>query len=173
MTTLLPPELEARKNDIRGIVEHDGAELVDLVVHRSRGRHVLEFVVDRQGGIRLEECARINERLSAYFDEIAAKEEETGGFFGVSYLLEVNSPGLDRPLITRRDFERATGDTVRVSFREPSGRMQTVTGQIVSADDASAALVVPKTQEPVRVPLADITRAVREIRVEHPRGGVR
>lgn len=111
---MLPFDIEKNLDAIRAEVEKTGAELVDVAFRRIGGRHVLTITADKQGGISLDECAAINQRLGAFFDE---RERESGEALQGSYDLEVVSPGLDRPLKTERDFRRAVGDTVMISIR--------------------------------------------------------
>jgi len=81
-----------------------------------------------------------------------------------SYLLEVQSPGLDRPLRTERDFTRLTGKTVRVTWKDPAGRVVTRAGEIVSAGPETVSLRDPANGEGFDVAFSVIVRAAREIR---------
>src|SRR3990167_9523060 len=89
---------------VRGLTEpllaEQGVELVELMYRREGRGMVLRFLVHTPGGITLDRCAALNRALSDRLD--------AGGFLDEPYLLEVASPGLDRPLSTRRDFERVT-----------------------------------------------------------------
>ena len=58
--TLLPFEIETRREEIRLEIEKLGAELIDLAVRRSGGRSALVITADKTGGIGLDDCARIN-----------------------------------------------------------------------------------------------------------------
>lgn len=111
---MLPFDIEKNMDAIRAEIEKSGAELVDIAFRRIGNRHVLTITADKQGGITLDECAGINQRLSRYFDE---KEREGGETLQGAYDLEVVSPGLDRALKTERDFLRAVGDTVMITIR--------------------------------------------------------
>lgn len=104
---------------LRDIVEHGveglGYELVD--VELSGGGHgaLLRVYIDSRGGINLADCERVSRQLSAVLDV----EDPISGH----YTLEVSSPGLDRPLVKRVDFERYAGSLVKVRLAQPlSGR---------------------------------------------------
>ena len=91
-----------------------GLELFDVTYGRESGRNVLRVVLDRPGpsataeeSVSLEHCARVSEELSAVLD---VEDVVPDG-----YTLEVSSPGLDRPLRTRDDYERFAGGWPRSS----------------------------------------------------------
>ena len=90
-------------------VEGLGFELVELERTGSRNRPVLRVRVDRPDsepgqGVGLDDCARISRALEEYLDAL----ETLPGH----YVLEVSSPGVERPLVRRRDFERFEGREV-------------------------------------------------------------
>lgn len=88
-----------------------GLDLVDLI-HRYEGRDlILRVLVDRpQGGISLGDCAGLNRDLSALLDE--------KNILQARYILEVSSPGLDRPLETENDFMRCLNKRARFFLNE-------------------------------------------------------
>lgn len=89
-----------------------GYELVDLKLFKVSGVLTLKFLVDKpRGGISLDECTKLNEGLGGLLDRENILEE--------NYVLEVSSPGIDRPLFTKKDFLRAIGRPVRIFLKEP------------------------------------------------------
>ncbi|HUF88805.1 MAG TPA: ribosome maturation factor RimP [Gemmatimonadota bacterium] len=88
------------------IVEQAGAELVDLEVAGSHGRPVVRAYVDTVEGITLDECARISRLLESELERTGAVPER--------YVLEVSSPGIDRPLTRRAHYERFVGHEIEV-----------------------------------------------------------
>ena len=130
-------------------------ELVDLLCRRQGARRVLQFLVQTPEGVTLDQCAALNRALSDALEAAAALDEP--------YVLEVASPGLDRPLMTARDFARIAGETVVVELAEPYAGKRALVGQVVSADAQSVTLET-KQLGTVPVPLAHITRAVRKLR---------
>jgi len=100
--------------------EEAGVELVDLVLRGSSRRRTLRVDIDRPGprGVDLEDCGRVSELLGA---AIEAEDDLIGG----SYVLEVSSPGVDRPIRSRDDIRRNTGRRIVVTVREAGdGRRQ-------------------------------------------------
>lgn len=127
---MLPFDIEKNLDAIRAEVEKTGAELVDITFRRMGGRHVLTITADKQGGITLDECAGINQRVGVYLDE---RERETGEALQGAYDLEVVSPGLDRALKTERDFRRAAGDIVMITLRRDGESNATWRAKVKSA----------------------------------------
>jgi len=96
---------------IEPLLAQEAAELVDLEFVRERGAQVLRFYLDQAGGITLDDCERLSNRIGALLDDA----ELIPG----SYVLEVSSPGLDRVLRKERDFARFKGQAVRVRLKAP------------------------------------------------------
>ncbi len=101
------PEISAL---VGAVVAGEGAELIELEVGGSSRRPLLRAYVDVPGGTSVEACAELSRKIEARLD--------ASGLAGERYTLEVSSPGLDRPLRSRRDFERLLGKTVAVWRRD-------------------------------------------------------
>lgn len=125
-------------------------ELVDLVIARGRRRLILRFLVDKPQGISLEECARLNRQLSKRLDQENIIQE--------SYILEVSSPGLDRPLLNTRDFQRHQGELVRVVLHQPQDKENVYQGCIKQIDD-SALIINTEKEQSIRIARENIARA--------------
>jgi len=148
-------ELEAR-------VEELGFEVVDLERAGDSRRPILRLRVDRPGsepgsGVSLEDCTRVSRALEPFLDE---RED-----LPATYVLEVSSPGVERPLVRRRDWARFAGHTVAVKGRGPlAGRGGRVTGTLLGVEGGEAegegeVQIRLENGEEVRVPLADIKSA--------------
>lgn len=156
----LPFEIEKHLAEIETEIARLGAELVEASFRRSGSRGVLTILADKQGGISLEDCAAINRRLSDFFDVLGEKDP---GFIQAPYVLEVNSPGLDRPLRTPRDFSRARGERLRVVYRDDTGKVLTVVGKLALAGESAAELEAGSSR--ILVAYASVIKAARDIRV--------
>jgi len=99
------------KEALARTLESQGVELVDLIWRKEAPGMVLRFMVDKPGGVTVDECAHLNQMISRVLDAKDLIQER--------YTLEVSSPGLDRPLQTRRDFDREMGKLIRVKTRQP------------------------------------------------------
>lgn len=122
-----------------------GLQLVE-VQYRRGGRHSLvRLFIHRPGGATVEDCARVSEHLSPLLD--------VNDFVPGPYTLEVSTPGLDRPLVTDRDFSIRIGERVRVT--RLTG--ETVEGLLLACDADSVTLKDSATS--IAVPRAEITAA--------------
>ena len=91
------------------VVEAEGCELVDVEFKKSMGEDHLTVYIYTPAGVSLDDCERVHKAIDPVLDEIDPTE-------GAPYVLNVSSPGLDRPLVTPRDFERAMGTKVTVGL---------------------------------------------------------
>lgn len=125
-------------------------ELVDLLLIRQGRELSLRVLVDKpEGGISLGECASLNSEIGNLLDEKGVMEE--------SYVLEVSSPGLDRPLSTKADFLRCVGREARFFMRTPLEGKLEFEGRIEKADDTH--VYVYTRGATVALALADIAKA--------------
>ena len=138
-----------------------GLEVFDVTYGRESGRNVLRVVLDRPGpsataedSVSLEHCAKVSEELSAVLDVEDVVPAE--------YTLEVSSPGLDRPLRSRGDYERFAGRFAKIVTAEPVSRQTAFAGHLrgVDGDDVLFEAVGGKLQ---RLPLRVIKRARLEV----------
>lgn len=108
------------------VVTAAGYDLEDVTVTAAGRRSVLRVVVDRDGGVDLDAVAEVARAVSEALDG-------TDEFGASPYVLEVTSPGVDRPLTAPRHWRRNVGRLVRAGER---------TGRIVAADEAGVTLEV-------------------------------
>lgn len=112
----------------RPIVEGEGLELVDVEYVKEGANWFLRVFVDRpEGGVDIDDCSRVSERLSDRLDEI----DPIPG----SYFLEVSSPGIERPLKNMPAFRRALGQTVAVTTYEPVQGRKSFQGVLTEVDN--------------------------------------
>ena len=116
------------ERELAGRVERLGFEFVELERAGSKSRPILRVRIDKPGshegaGVSLADCTLVSRELEAYLD--AAAE-------GQRYVLEVSSPGVERPLIRRADFERFTGREIAVNGKVPlAGRARRLEGELL------------------------------------------
>jgi ribosome maturation factor RimP len=116
---------------LRPVVEDAGYDLEDLSVTSAGRRSLVRVSVDADGGVGLDAIAEISGRISEALDA-----DGDAGFAG-PYVLEVSSPGVDRPLTEPRHWRRNAGRLVSVS----TGDTQ-LTGRIMEVTEAGVALDV-------------------------------
>lgn len=111
---------------IDGYLEQNGIELVEITYKRREGGMTLRLLADTPGGITIAECEALNNYLGEELDKNNVIEDR--------YLLEVASPGLDRPVKTDRDFERVMGRRIEVSAYQQVDGSKHHTGKLVGMD---------------------------------------
>ena len=146
--------LDRIKETVYPIVEKEGAEVTDITYKREGGAMVLRILLDKPSHITIGECGKINNELSERLDEANIIEEH--------YVIEVSSPGLDRPIIKRRDFERVLGKDIRVSTYGPIDGKNVFIGKLLGIGDLTI-VVEDKEGISTEIELKKIARAKLEI----------
>ena len=148
---------QALRERLRPRVEQAGYDLEDLVVTSAGRRRLVRLVVDKDGGVTLDECAELSRAVSG---ELDAADSLLGD---APYTLEVSSPGVSRPLREPRHWRRSTGRTVKVV--RPDG--STLLGRVVGSDETGATLRTDSGE--VAVAYEDVAKAT--VQVDMSRGG--
>lgn len=112
---------------IEPILETMHIELVDVEYLTERGRWILRVYIDKNGGVTLDDCARVSGEIEYPIDVQDIIEHE--------YVLEVSSPGLNRPLRKEKDYQRANGKKVKIKISFPLEGRQRFTGYLRNLDD--------------------------------------
>jgi ribosome maturation factor RimP len=145
--------VERVKSLVEAYLEENNIELVEISYKREQGGMVLRLLVDTPEGITIAECERLNNYLSETLD----KEEVIAEHF----LLEVASPGLDRPLVTDRDFERAMAKELNINMYEPVDGKREHRGRLIGMDREN--VVIESSGISTVIPRAKIAKARRRI----------
>ena len=111
---------------LRPIVEEYGFELVDVEYVREGGTWYLRGYIDKPGGITVNDCEQVSRVFSDRLDE--------KDFIEDSYVMEISSPGLDRPLKKPVDFERGMGKDVEVRTYRPVDGQKDFMGILTAYD---------------------------------------
>ncbi|MDI6829965.1 MAG: ribosome maturation factor RimP [Actinomycetota bacterium] len=119
---------------IEPITDDAGLSLVSVDVERRGRKLVVTVCLDREGGIDVDTCAEISEEISRHLDVEDVISE--------SYLLEVESPGLQRVLRKPREFRCFTGREVEIVLRQAFEGRQKIKGLLKHADEEGIAVVV-------------------------------
>ena len=108
------------------IMEECGFELVDVEYVKEGGTWYLRAYIDKPGGITINDC----ETVSRQFGELLDQED----FIEDSYVLEVSSPGLGRPLKKEKDFERSLGEKIEIRLYKALDGAKEYTGILEAYD---------------------------------------
>ncbi len=107
------------------LAEHN-FELWDVEYVKEAGTWYLRAYIDKEGGIAVDDCEVISRILSDWLDKTDFIED--------SYILEVSSPGLGRPLKKERDFERSMGEEVEIRLYKAKNKQKEFTGILKAYD---------------------------------------
>lgn len=104
------------------LMKENNFELVDVEYVKEAGNWYLRAYIDKEGGITVDDCEVVSRRLGDWLDE--------KDFIEDSYILEVSSPGLGRPLKKDKDFERSIGKDVDIRLYKPFNKQKEFTGAL-------------------------------------------
>ena len=139
------------------VINDRGLDLEAVDVQPAGRRRLVRVLVDRDGGISLDDVAALSHELSAILDESDAMGEQP-------YVLEVSSPGAERPLTLPRHWRRARGRLVAIQL---AGE-ESLLGRVVATTDSGATLVVEDAADVERtVAFADVQRAQVKVEFNH------
>ena len=108
------------------LLEKNQFELVDVEYVREAGIWYLRAYIDKEGGITVDDCEVVSRELGDWLDQ--------KDFIEDSYILEVSSPGLGRPLKKEKDFARSLGKDVEVRLYRPINKQKELTGTLKAYD---------------------------------------
>lgn len=114
------------------IIKKNNFELVDVEYKKEGNNWYLRVFIDKECGITLDDCQIISEYLSEKLDELNPIDN--------SYILEVSSPGIDRPIKTKRDFEKFKGSLVEISLYKAIGKNKKFEGELIGLIDGKVVI---------------------------------
>jgi len=139
---------------VLGACTRSGVDLLEKDLFGVGNRKILRVFIDKNGGVNVENCASTSRYLSEELDK-----EENSDLIDGSYTIEVSSPGLDRPLKTKRDFERNLGRILHVTQNGKfiKGVLKSVNGVSIVLETATAKGKKPATE--ACIPVSEILTA--------------
>ena len=114
------------------VVEKHGFELVDVEYVKEGANWYLRAYIDKPGGIAVDDCEVVSRELSDLLDEKDYIED--------SYILEVSSPGLGRPLKKEKDFQRSLGEEIEIRTYRAIDRLKEFVGILTDYDKTSVTI---------------------------------
>ena len=134
---------------LRDLVQADGMELVHVEYQSTTSPCVLRIYIDKSGGVSLQDCTRVSKHASALLDE--------EDMIPRRYVLEVSSPGIERPLFKEEDYRRFVGKEIRLITTERIENRRKFTGQIRTFSEGILKLELDG--ETYQIPFSKIRKA--------------
>ncbi len=123
----------AIETEVANTLAESGFELVDLKMASHNGKPLLQLFVDREaGGVNLDDCAALSEKVGEYLDANNIYED--------GYFLEVSSPGVDRVIKKEKDFKRFAGQQAMVRLKRPMNGSRVYYGALEGFENGQALL---------------------------------
>jgi ribosome maturation factor RimP len=128
-------------------------ELVEVELAGSSRKLLIRIFIDKENGVTLDDCGKFSRALSALLDV----EDPVP----MAYVLEVSSPGLDRPLKALKDFQRSIGKLVRIITKSKIGEQNVFTGRLTGVEAENITLFFDDKE--IEIPFDQISKARLEI----------
>jgi ribosome maturation factor RimP len=137
-------------------IDH-GVELVHAEVAGPDNKPIVRIFIDKPNGVTHKDCSEVSFHVGTVLD--------VEDFIHASYTLEVSSPGLERGLYKREDYERFAGSLVKVKTRDPIGGQRNFRGRLlgIEGDEIS---IEDRTSGRVKVPFDSVFKANLEMDFE-------
>ncbi|HKR12469.1 MAG TPA: ribosome maturation factor RimP [Pyrinomonadaceae bacterium] len=146
----------------RVAIDH-GLELVHVEVAGPDNKPILRVFIDKPQGVTHDDCSEVSLHLGTILD--------VEDFIHSAYTLEVSSPGIDRGLYKRADYERFAGNNAKLKTRQPIDGQRNFRGRLLGLE-GDEVIFDDRTNGRVQIPLDLITKANLEVDVEEElRGG--
>lgn len=130
---------------VEPILQQEGFDLIEIKLSRYKKNFRLQIFIDSEHGVTLDECAHLSRLVGTALD--------TSDVIDSKHILEISSSGLDRPLLSDRDFKRKIGENIKVeTIDEERGRF--VTGTLVSVENEI--LHLSGKDGEIKIPLSDV-----------------
>lgn len=132
---------------LQPIIDANGFELVDVEYVKEGGTWYLRAYIDKPGGITVDDCELVSRAANDILDEQDFVED--------SYIFEVSSPGLGRPLKKEKDFVRSIGEEVEIRTFRAIDRQKEFIG-VLKAFDKETVTIILENEEEMKIMRADI-----------------
>lgn len=132
----MSPRVMEIRSRVEPVLASRGVDLEDVSLTSVGRREVVTIVVDRDGGVDLDVIAEVSTEISGVLDQPPS-------LFSGAYVLEVTSPGVDRPLTEARHWRRAVGRLVTVE----RATAPTMTGRVIAATSTGATIAMADGSE--------------------------
>ena len=136
------------------IVESLGCELVEVEFAKKYNGDNLTVFIDKKGGVTIEDCEAVHSAIDEPLDELDPTS-------GKPYTLNVSSPGVDRPIVTDKDYTRNMGEELEVKLFQAIDKKKVFVGKLVEFNENTITLDINgKTQELERKMISKATKYI-------------
>jgi len=141
--------IESIRELIEPIIIAEGMELIDIEYLRESRGWILRFYIDKEGGVTINNCSYLSQQIG---DLIEVKE-----FIPHSFILEVSSPGLNRPLKKEKDFINHIGENIKVKTIKPINQKKNFQGKLLGYKEGK--VMIESDNQKIYIPFSLISKA--------------
>ncbi len=134
---------------VQPIADRNGVEIVEVLFVHENGRWCLRIFMDKPGGVNLNDCETVSREIEQVLDEL--------DFIPHSYVLEVSSPGLERPLKRAEDYVRYAGRLIQIGTYAPQDGRRKFTGRLMGSNEEGVTIQV--NEHKITIPWNNISKA--------------
>lgn len=140
---------------VEPIINNMGIELVEVEYAKKNNGMNLTIFIDKKGGVTLDDCEAVHNAIDEPLDSLDPTQN-------APYILNVSSPGLDRPIKTDSDFRRNIGEVIDISTFKKIGLKKNFVGELKDFSDTSITIIDKKGKEMV-IDRSIISKATKHI----------
>ena len=141
---------------LRPIIEDLGYELIEVNYQKVAGEMNLIFTIDSDTPITIDDCEKVTKAIDPILEEMNPTDDRP-------YILSVSSPGIDRPLKSKRDFDRNIGKEIEITLFKKLENKKTFIGILDNYDENSITII--QEEKPVIIKREIIAHIVPVIKV--------
>jgi ribosome maturation factor RimP len=138
---------------VRPVAFNEGMEVVEVEYRRESSGWVLRLILDKEGGVTLDDCTRVSQEVGRSLD--------VEDIIQTPYTLEVSSPGLTRPLKTEKDFVKYRHRLIKLKTVDPIQNRRQFKGRLLGVSENEVEIEVDGGI--FRIPLSNVAKANLEI----------
>ncbi|MFC1889243.1 ribosome maturation factor RimP [Thermodesulfobacteriota bacterium] len=132
------------------VAADEGAEIVAVELLTQHGQWVLRISIEKDGGVTIDDCAAVSRQVARLLE---VRDPIPNG-----YVLEVSSPGLNRPLTSEEDYRRFKGEKARIRLHNPIDGRRNFRGRIGEVEAGCVDLVDDKGKH-AKIPIESVQKA--------------
>ena len=141
---------------LKPIVESFGCEIVEVEFAKKYNVDNLTIFIDKPGGVTLEDCEKVHSAIDAPLDELNPTNDKP-------YTLNVSSPGIDRPIVSNKDYERNIGEVLEIKLFKAINKKKVYVGTLTEFSETEVKLSCANGGEEVILERNLISKATKYI----------